>query len=353
MRRREFIRRTAMTAAAFTSSLLVPGCRHSNSRPNIVYILADDLGYGDVNCLNSESKIPTPNIDSLAQRGVLFTDAHSGSAVCTPTRYGILTGRYSWRTRLQSGVLTGYSPPLIDEDRLTVGAMLQQWGYVTGCIGKWHLGWDWQTKDSYFYTDAWEETDRHVDFSKRILNGPTTRGFDYFFGIAASLDMTPYVYVENDRAVEMPDRTIEATSGYTFYRKGPIAPGFSHDQVLPLCAQKAEEFIRRNSSHPFFLYFPLTAPHTPILPIDRFKGKSGIGPYGDFVMQCDDTVGKILSVLQKTGQKENTLVIFTSDNGCSPMADFQDLAAKGHFPSYRYRGAKAATVSPLWPAGPE
>lgn len=341
MQRREFLRKTSMAAAAFSSAAFLPGCATGGRRPNIVYILADDLGYGDVSCLNETGKIRTPAIDRLAAEGVRFTDAHSGSAVCTPTRYGILTGRYSWRTRLQSGVLTGYAPPLIADDRLTVPEMLREQGYATGCVGKWHLGWDWQTTDGYTYGDAWSETDAHVDFTKPIRNGPTTRGFDYFFGIAASLDMTPYVYIENDRAVEPPDRRIAGTSGYTFYREGPIAPGFRHEDVLPECTRKAEAFIRNNRSRPFFLYVPLSAPHTPILPVNAFRGKSGIGPYGDFVLQCDHTVKRVLSVLKETGLEENTLVIFTSDNGCSPMADFNHLASCGHNPSFHFRGLKA------------
>ncbi|MBN2416680.1 arylsulfatase [bacterium] len=341
MKRRDFIRHTSMAAAALSSGALLPGCGTRRRGPNIVYILADDLGYGDVSCLNESGKISTPAIDRLAAEGVRFTDAHSGSAVCTPTRYGILTGRYSWRTRLQSGVLTGYAPPLIDAGRLTVPDMLRRQGYTTGCVGKWHLGWDWQTGDDHRYTDAWEETDAHVDFSRPIKNGPVTRGFDYFFGIAASLDMTPYVYIENDRVLDPPDRRIAGTSGYEFYREGPIAPGFSHEEVLPECTRRAEAFIRKHRSRPFFLYLPLSAPHTPILPTGGFKGKSGIGPYGDFVLQCDHTVERILTALKENGLEDTTLVIFTSDNGCSPMADFPDLAAKGHHPSYRFRGLKA------------
>lgn len=322
------------------------GCsRRKKPYPNIVYIIADDMGYGDVSCLNPGCKIPTPYMDKLASGGMIFTDAHSGSAVCTPTRYGILTGRYSWRSRLESGVLWGYSRSLIPESRLTVASLFKQHGYVTACVGKWHLGWNWATTDGYIFSDRSDETGESVDYSRPISGGPLDLGFDYFFGIPASLDMLPYVYVENDRVIAAPTETIEGTEGRQFYRGGPIAPGFKHEEVLPKCTQKAVDFIdnhaKTRSNAPFFLYFPLNAPHTPILPTEEFQGKSGIGPYGDFVMQCDWTVGQIMKALERNNMAENTLFILTSDNGCSPMADFADLALKGHHPSYHFRGHKA------------
>ncbi|NOX90472.1 MAG: arylsulfatase [Calditrichaeota bacterium] len=331
--------------AGFSSSGLFNACSNKKSLPNIVYILADDLGYGDVRCLNPESGIPTPNIDSLAKDGMVFTDAHSGSAVCTPTRYGILTGRYAWRSRLQSGVLTGYSPHLIEPSRLTVASLLKKFGYRTAAIGKWHLGMDWATKDGYKYSDAWGETGEHVDYSQTIKNAPTDLGFDYFFGISASLDMTPYVYIENRNVLREPDKIIPASDGYAFYRSGPVAPDFKHERVLPVITQKAVDFIRNHvqnrKSQPFFLYFSLTAPHTPILPTKEFRGKSGIGPYGDFVMQCDGSVGQILNALDELNLSDNTLVIFTSDNGPSPAANFKHLREMGHLSSYIFRGYKA------------
>jgi arylsulfatase A-like enzyme len=322
------------------------GCRSgSESLPNIVTIVADDMGYGDVSCLNPECKIPTPNMDRLASEGMVFTDAHSGSAVCSPTRYGILTGRYCWRSRLQSGVLWGYSPPLIPKSRMTVASLLKQHGYATACIGKWHLGWDWATKDGTVFSDRSDETGERVDYTKPIAGGPLDLGFDTFFGIPASLDMLPYVYVENDRVVAAPTKKIEGTEGRIFYRAGPIAPGFEHEEVLPKCTERAIKFIdhhaKTDPQSPFFLYFPMSAPHTPILPTDKFRGKSGIGPYGDFVMQCDGTVGQIIEALDRNGMTGNTLFIVTSDNGCSPMVDFADLAQKGHYPSYHFRGYKA------------
>ena len=232
---------------------------HATEKPNIVYILADDLGYGDAKCINPDCKIATPNIDKFAAAGMRFTDAHSSSAVCTPTRYGILTGRYNWRSSLKSGVLGGYSKRLIEPGRLTVPALLNKQGYQTACFGKWHLGMDWPLKDGGFakdYPDAWK-----VDYTKPIKNGPITVGFDYFFGISASLDMPPYVFIENDRTVGVP--TVEKQ----WIRKGPAHKDFEAIDVLPTLTKKVAEYLQRRAadrgSPPFFLYVPLTAPHTP------------------------------------------------------------------------------------------
>jgi arylsulfatase A len=295
-------------------------------KPNIVYCLADDLGYGDVQALNPErGKVATPNLDKLAVQGMFFTDAHSGSAVCTPTRYGILTGRYAWRTRLQKGVLMGFSPPLIAADRLTVPAVLKRHGYRTACIGKWHLG----------MTFAGEGKKR--DFDKPIADGPTARGFDEYFGISASLDMPPFAYIENDRFTEVPSVEKE------WLRKGPAAPGFEAVDVLPELVKKARAFItaRAEAKEPFFLYLPLNSPHTPIVPTKDWKGRSGLGDYGDFVMQTDSAVGEVLAAIDRAGIADNTLVIFTSDNGCSPAAGTEALERQGHFASADRRGYKA------------
>jgi len=314
----------------------------SRRKPNIVFILADDLGYGDVSSLNENGKIKTENIDSIAEGGMVFTDAHSGSAVCTPTRYGVLTGRYAWRTHLKRGVLRGWSKPLIKPDRMTVASMLKANGYNTGCVGKWHLGWEWALINKDANTENLTVDADNVDFSKPITNGPTTRGFDYYFGIAASLDMSPYVYVENDMATAVPDRVIEGSDGKCFWRKGPISPDFEHIDVLPTITNKAVRFIERQSAgKPFFLYFPLTAPHKPIIPAKEFQGTSGLNEWGDFVLQVDWTVGQILKALKRKGLEENTLIIFTSDNGATPDADFEQLAKWGHDPSYVFRGHKA------------
>jgi arylsulfatase A-like enzyme len=323
------------------------------AKPNILYILADDLGYGDVRCLNPRGKIPTPNLDRLAAAGMIFTDAHSSSAVCTPTRYGLLTGRYNWRSRLKNGVQGGLSPPLIEPGRLTVPTFLQRNGYHTACIGKWHLGMDWPRRpDTPPFDDGIEKGPEgwRVNFSQPIARGPNSVGFDYFFGIAASLDMVPYTFIENDRVTDIPsrDNAFPMMHGRTnrLTRRGPAAAGFEAAGVLPALTRKAVEYIERRaadarSGRPFFLYLPLNAPHTPIVPTKEWQDRSGLNPYADFVMQTDAGVGTVLDTLERLGLAINTLVIFASDNGCSPEAKFEELLASGHHPSARFRGAKA------------
>ncbi|MDF1812949.1 MAG: arylsulfatase, partial [Verrucomicrobiales bacterium] len=309
--------------------------------PNIVFILADDQGYGDVSALNPESKIPTPNIDRIAREGMIFTDGHSSSGVCTPTRYSVLTGRYHWRTRLQKGVLGGYSAPLITEDRLTVAGFLKGQGYRTACIGKWHLGFYWQLKDGSLANDEGNFSKQfaggwNVDYSKPIKTGPCDVGFDHFFGISASLDMPPYVYIRDKVATEI------ATVEKAFHRKGPAGPNFEDIDVLPEITKETVNFITNHSGDsPFFIYFPLNAPHTPISPTKEWQGKSGINKYADFTMQVDDTVGQVLKALDDKGIAENTLIVFTTDNGCSPQANIPELEAAGHDQNYIYRGHKA------------
>ena len=317
-------------------------------KPNIVYILADDLGYGDVHCLNPQrGKIKTPNLDRLAAQGMTFTDAHSGSSVCTPTRYGVLTGRYAWRTRLQSGVLYGFAPPLIAPGRLTVPAFLKQHGYSTTCVGKWHLGMTMALDAASVQKDKIDRQEvASADWSTPIKDGPTSCGFDTYFGISASLDMPPFAYIENDRFTQ------PATCTKKFVREGPAAADFEAADVLPTFARKACETIAARAADakagkPFFLYLPLNAPHTPILPSKEWQGKSGLGDYGDFVMQTDAVVGDVLEALEKNGLAENTLVIVTSDNGCSPAADTGRLEAQGHFASAQFRGYKAD----IWDGG--
>ncbi len=321
-------------------------------RPNIVYVLADDMGYGDVSCLNSESKIRTANIDRMAAAGMIFRDAHASSAVCTPSRYSILTGRYNWRSSLKSGVNYGFSGPLIERGRMTVASLLKTAGYRTACVGKWHLGWTWAKRSD-------KEDD--VDYGRPIADGPTSVGFDYFFGISASLDMAPYVYVENDRVTAEPTGWTAGSSGKQMWREGAIAPDFRHEDVLPTLTSKALAWIDQSakSGEPFFLYFPLPAPHTPILPRAQFRGKSGTNEYGDFCLEVDDVMGQLLAALERSGVADDTIIIFTSDNGCSPMANFEELAAVGHRPSYVFRGHKADIYEgghriPLvmrWPGG--
>jgi arylsulfatase A-like enzyme len=319
-------------------------------KPNLLYILCDDLGYGDVHCLNAGGKIPTPAMDRLGAGGMIFTDAHSSSAVCTPTRYGILTGRYNWRSRLQSGVLGGLSPHLIEPGRLTVPALLRQHGYHTACIGKWHLGMDWALMPGDYHPgDAIEggQEAKQIDFTKPIANGPLTVGFESYFGISASLDMVPYTFIENDRVLAQPtvEKAFPMMAGREpkkTTRPGLGAPDFEAVDVLPRLAKEAAAYLRRQKAgEPFFLYLPLNAPHTPILPTAEWLGKSGLNPYGDYVMETDAMIGKVLQALEESGLAQNTLVFLASDNGCSPSARFDELQAKGHFPSADFRGTKA------------
>jgi arylsulfatase A-like enzyme len=338
-----------MRAVALLILALVAPAAGANDKPNVVVILADDLGYGDVRALNPDGKIPTPNLDALAASGCAFTDAHSPSAVCSPTRYGILTGRYAWRSKLQSGVLGGLSPRLIEPGRLTVAQLLKENGYHTACVGKWHLGMDWQLKPDKKVTELNIEPREqvfNVEYDKPIKNGPNAVGFDYYFGISASLDMVPYTFIENDKVVANPteDRDLVMFAGKPGRtRKGPAAPGFEAEGVLPELTKRAVGYIaaREKESKPFFLYMTLTTPHTPVAPSKEWAGKSKLNAYADFVMETDSAVGEVLAALKKHGFEENTLVVFTSDNGCSPQADFPALLKLGHNPSYKFRGHKA------------
>jgi arylsulfatase A-like enzyme len=314
-------------------------------KPNVIYILADDLGYGDIGAFNPEGKIRTPYIDRLAKEGMKFTDAHSPSAVCTPTRYGIMTGRYSWRSPLKEGVLTGKSKALIPDTRTTVASLMKKAGYETSFIGKWHLGWDWAEKDTTEWGgEGWNPDEfENLDFTKRVTNTPNDLGFDYAYGHSGSLDMAPYIYVENGKITAEVNRTTEDKGKYTWWRKGPTAADFEHDDVTPNFFRKSIDYIKEKSKSeaPFFMYLALPSPHTPILPTDEWLGKSNLNPYADFVMMIDDYVGRLLKEVDNQGLTENTIIIFTSDNGCSPEVDFEILGEKGHYPSAVYRGHKA------------
>ncbi len=308
------------------------------TKPNIVIMLADDLGYGDLQALNPErGKIKTPNYDRLAREGMTFTDAHGGSSVCTPTRYGLLTGRYAWRTRLQRGVLDGYVEPLIAADRLTLPAMLKQQGYHTACIGKWHLGFTIDGADKTGggkkkgERGATDETGRGLGkfpgapLAARTRDGPLTRGFDTFFGFHHARMMESVF--EGDRVTE-------------------LVPSI---ETLPRLVRRVRDYIeeRKKAGGPFLLYFALSSPHTPIVPSKEWQGKSGLGAYADFVMETDWAVGEVLAALEAAGVARDTLVIATSDNGCSPAAGTEKLEAQGHFASAQYRGYKAD----IWEGG--
>ncbi len=339
----------------FSLLLIFFSCTETEKKtlPNIVYILADDLGYGDVSAYNPESRIQTPNLDKLASQGMRFTDAHSPSSVCTPTRYGILTGRYCWRTRFPRGVLRGYGQALIEQQETTVAELLKQKGYNTGVIGKWHLGLDWIIKDDYKdsiaqYGDLPILSDINsdwIDFRQPPENGPVTHGFDYSFILPASLDFEPYCFLENDTLTQPLNGYTEGSQpyGYTgaFWREGLMAEDFDFYEVLPTFIDKASQFVQSRSKddeRPFFLYLPLAAPHTPWMPKDAYRDQSGAGEYGDFVQMVDAEVGRFLKQLDKNGVFENTIVIFTSDNGPYWTPEFIDRF--DHHAAAHFRGMK-------------
>jgi len=333
--RRDFLKTSLLTSGG----LFLGSCAHSGrgtatarsgQRPNIVLILADDMGYGDPVCYNPESKTATPNIDRLAGRGVRFTDAHAAGAWCVPSRYGLMTGRYPFRTQLNQ------KTSIIEPGRTTVASLLKENGYRTACIGKWHLGF--------------EGGPENIDFSEPMRGGPRDHGFDYFFGMHASLDIPPYYYIENDRPVAAPTGHIGASHSPdvtpiqgAFWREGAIAPGFNHDEVLPMFTDKTVGFIKNHAAEhggePFFTYLALAAPHTPWLPTGRFKGSTRAGEYGDFVAQVDAAVGRVLQTLDELGLTDNTLVIFSSDNG--PVWFEADAQRFGHRSVSCLRGMKA------------
>lgn len=338
-----------LTAATLLMAL--PFLAAARPRPNVILILADDLGYGDVASLNSESRIPTPNLDALAAQGMAFVDAHAPSAVCTPTRYGLITGRYAWRTRLKNGVLDGYGEPLLAPERATIGTFLSAHGYRTAAVGKWHLGLDFAKSAS-----------GEFDFGKPISDGPHTHGFDESFIIPASLDFPPYVYIRDGTIIGLPLGSQPALKFPRFMRAGELATNLDPSDVLDELARQSTDFIRRQSreNRPFLLYLPLTAPHKPVWPAERFRGTTCLGPYGDFVAQVDATVGDVMKAVDTAGVRDNTMVIFTSDNGSfmyrlsgasdpdhSDDEKIQAYRPRNHVSNYVFRGTKAD----IWEAG--
>ncbi len=337
------------------------------NRPNIVFFLVDDMGYGDVSCLNPEGKISTPNFDRLARQGMSFTDAHSTSAVCSPSRYSLLTGRYNWRSTLQAGIVGLYGEPLIAPDRDTLPKLLRRHGYHTACIGKWHLGmgWDFEvTKDFLpdrprdlegFEGDPEEAERRKATwknaFSRPVKGGPLAAGFDHYFGVDVP-NWPPYCFLEDDRVQGVPSEWLPArllVEGLANIH-GPAVPGWNFEQLLPSFASAADRYIQdmTRSSEPFFLYLPMTSPHTPLAVNEPWMGKSGLdNRYADFVMETDDIFGRVLDSLERHGIADNTLVIFASDNGCAHYIGADQLEARGHFPSGQYRGYK----SDAWDGG--
>ena len=301
----------------------------TQQEPNIIYILADDMGYGDMGCNNPDCKIPTPNLNRLVEQGMRFTDAHAGSSLCTPSRYNLLTGQYAWRSRLKHGIVWQWDGALIEPGRPTVTGMLREQGYRTACLGKWHLGWDWPTLDGTHPNallpsgerDIEKRSDfglKNIDYTKRIAGGPVDCGFDSYFGVDVP-NFPPYTWFEDDHLVDLPT---EEKPTAMYGHPGKARPGWKLEQMIPEFTRRAVEFITAQSaapqgdkSTPYFLYFPLTSPHSPIVPNKEFRGKSGVGRYGDFVCEVDSVVGQVMDALERTGTRDNTLLIFTSDNG--------------------------------------
>jgi arylsulfatase A len=323
--------------------------------PNIVYILADDMSYDSVSALNPAiGPLKTPFIDRLVSQGMNFTDAHSGSAVCTPTRYGILTGRYCWRTDLKSQVLWEWGKPLIKRERLTVAELLRKEGYATGMVGKWHLGMTWldrngkvanadiQRHDSFFKKGDQAKrclaVEARIDLTQPIADGPVNHGFDYYFGVDVP-NFPPYVWIQNNRLQGNP---IVPKPEEMFGHPGPMLPGWKLENILPTLAAKSAAWITEQAKEekPFFLYLPLTSPHTPIAPSAKFKGRSGLSDYVDFVMETDWAVGEVMAALEKAGVADNTILIFTTDNGTSGKANFKELESHGINLRHHYKGSK-------------
>jgi len=323
--------------------------------PHIIIIMADDMGIGDLSCYNPDSLIPTPNIDMIAAEGIRFTDAHSPAALCTPTRYSLLTGRYSWRTRLKKGVLMPYEPPLIESTRMTLASLLGKHGYGTYYIGKWHLGFKWTTKDGSkaedFYTkgnafQVDEDIQWLIDFSKPVEGGPTSLGFDYFFGTAGcSSSDPPYCFIENDHLLHVPKRMSKKEwRGLPGFIPGPMCDDWSEENIDLVFAQKAkkiiDEHLHKHPDRPLFLILSTNSPHVPWLVPEFVKGKSKEGPRGDLVVLVDRLVGKINDHLKKREIFENTFFMITSDNGARK-------GANGHKSSLDFRGFKGD----IWEGG--
>ncbi len=321
------------------------------AKPNIVVVLADDMGWGDLGCYGSA--IPTPNIDRLAAEGVQATNCHSASAVCTPSRYALMTGRYAWRGPLKHFVLMGHGPALIEPARPTLASVLRDAGYATGAFGKWHLGLGWRHRDgsvrdafapgAALHDDVETDFGRDIDYAAPVTGGPTDLGFDRFFGIAGSLDMPPYAFIDQDRTIGVPDR--EKSYYLTEQRPGLQVDGFDEREVDVSFVREAVRFIDAADS-PFLCYLAPSAPHRPNVPPDFVAGRSGLGARADGVCLIDWAVGELRAALEAHGMLDHTMFIVTSDNGAvTYFTDDGDPAR--HKPNGDWRGQKGD----LWDGG--
>ncbi|MEE2948061.1 MAG: arylsulfatase [Verrucomicrobiota bacterium] len=315
---------------------LLTGTLWAKNKPNVIVILGDDMGIDSVSAFNSNMGLETPVIDRLASEGMSFSDAHSTSGVCSPTRYGLLTGRYNWRSRLKRGIVGRWERPLIADSRLTLPEMFRAHGYATCMIGKWHLGWYWPKKGG-----GLTEKLAEIDFTQPIKGGPTSHGFDYYYGDDVP-NWPPYAWRENELLLgslssQMKQGAMVGVSA------GPAVPEWDFAAVLLEYGRRCADYVRgrKDKEQPFFLYFPMPSPHTPIAPGGKFKGITGISDYADFLLETDWAVGEILKALDETEQTNNTVVIFTCDNGTSPKADFEQLDQAGVHLNVNWRGWKA------------
>ncbi len=320
-----------------------------SQQPNILILYADDLGYGDLSIQNSESKIPTPHLDQLAKQGLRFTDGHSSSGICTPSRYALLTGRHHWRDF--HGIVNAFGKSVFNKERLTLPEMLKEKGYNTACIGKWHLGWNWDAIKKP-EAKAIKQGRRRAwgpeafDWNKKIPDGPLAHGFDHYFGDTV-INFPPYAWIEDDKVTQAPDVWMDTKKwkkikeGNWECRPGPMVSDWNPYDVIPTLTQKGVEYIKKHkgSKKPFFLFFGFPSPHAPIIPNDQFDGKTKAGPYGDFVYETDDSCGQMLKALEESGQADNTIVIFTADNGPEHYAYARD-AKFNHWSAKPFRGLK-------------
>ncbi|CAI8183817.1 MAG: Arylsulfatase [Formosa sp. Hel1_33_131] len=344
--------KTLVTSILLVAVLAFTNCsKVEHNQPNIVIIYADDMGYGDLNCQNPDSKIPTPNLDKLASEGMRFTDAHSSSGICSPSRFALLTGSYHWRR--QHGIVGPFGKPFFKDSDITLPQLLKTKGYNTACIGKWHLGWDWDfinkkpsSSRNYWGNDHKMYDLKDINWEAPITGGPLDRGFDYYYG-DGTINFPPFAWIENDRFVEIPNDIFEFNQ---FERKvkeagwdsrpGPKVKGWDPYKVLPTLTKKTIEWInRQDENKPFFLYFAMPSPHSPIIPNDEFDGKSQAGGYGDFMVQTDWVAGQVLKALKEKGMEDNTIVIFSADNGTESYA-WERAEKYGHFSMGDFRGLK-------------